>query len=205
MKTEHLISFSLDSKVRNYKDEFHICLSKLCAMEINYKENISGISTLPHTLNLGKTESRIIKSLKSKKDPMHYSVLTTTPNHLCFSHDSLEYTWALIKMSLIHISKSLHYIPITFTIIAILLFKVNSIICGENHCIYNGVHLSSFHCQEDWRGVCHMKTAFSNHLYTEKITSLSFKRGYMHTQSTQIEAHSLYLCVCRLWNTWRVH
>lgn len=34
-KTEHLISFSLDSEVRNYKDEFHVCLSKLCAMEID--------------------------------------------------------------------------------------------------------------------------------------------------------------------------
>lgn len=97
-------------------------------MEINEKESISGQSELP--LNLGKTESGIIKSQKSEndKDSWHYSVLNTTPNHLRFLCDSSEDTGALIKMSLIHFGKSLHYIPITFPIIAILLSKVNSII-----------------------------------------------------------------------------
>lgn len=128
IKTEHLILLSLDSKVRNCKDESHICLSKLWAMEINEEESISGQSELP--LNLGKTESGIIKSVKSEKDKdsWHYSVLNTTPNHLRFLCDSSEDTRALIKMSLIHFVKSLHYIPITFPITAILLSKVNSII-----------------------------------------------------------------------------
>lgn len=90
---------------------------------------------------LGKTESGIIKSLKSEKDKdsWHYSVLNTTPNHLRSLCDSSEDTRALIKMSLIHFGKSLHYIPITFPITAILLYKINSIISwGKSLHIYRG-------------------------------------------------------------------
>lgn len=60
-------SFLEHSKVVNRKVEFHIYLNKLSAME---SSTLTGMSLLPHTHthNLGKTESRIIKALKSKND-----------------------------------------------------------------------------------------------------------------------------------------
>lgn len=137
---------------------------------------ISAISELRHTLNLRKRDSKIIKSLKSKtdKDSRHYSVLNTSPNHLRFWHDSSEDSRALIKMSLIHFGKSLDYIPITSTITAILLSKVNSIISGENRRIYNRVHLSSFLCCEEGTGACRVKTAL-------------LLKSFMHWENKQLE------------------
>lgn len=131
---------------------------------------ISAISELPHTVKHRRTESKIIKSLKSKedKDSQHYSALNSSPNHLRFWHDSSEGTRALIKMSLIHFGKNRDYTPITSTITAILLSKVNSTISGENCCIYKRVLLSSFLCLREEMGSMSCQDCTSQIIYASR-------------------------------------
>lgn len=95
-------------------------------------------------------------------------------------------TLRLIKMSLIYFGKSLDYTAFASTITAILVSRVNSIISGENCCIYVQVHFRSF-----LTGACRVKTALLLKLFMRRENKqLEFERrlhlGEKHQNLTAV-------------------